>query len=68
MPKKLQQKKILLIVSISLAVGLLHFVTGETYPGPFQEFVNSYLIDILLPLSLYFLLCVPDLDKSLLRT
>jgi len=48
-------KKKVIIVSIQLAVGLLHFVTGPRYNGPFPEFVNGYLIDILLPFALYFL-------------
>jgi len=41
---------------IALTVGLLHFVTGESYRGPFPAFVNGYLIDILLPMVLYLLL------------
>ena len=45
-----------LITIIALAVGLMHFVTGESYRGPFPVFVNGYLIDILLPMTLYFLL------------
>ncbi len=48
--------KKLLITIIALAVGLLHFVTGENYRGPFPVFVNGYLIDILLPMTMYFLL------------
>ncbi len=51
-----QLKKKLLIVGISLFVGFLHFVTGPQYAGPFPVFVNSYLIDILLPYTLYMLL------------
>ena len=54
------------IVGIAISTGLLHFVTGPNYRGPFPEFVNGYLIDILLPLSLYFLLCL--VDVALLRT
>lgn len=50
MPKKS------LVTVIALAVGLLHFVTGESYRGPFPVFVNGYLIDILLPMALYLLL------------
>jgi len=53
--KQLLKKK-WLIVGISLFVGLLHFVTGPNYTGPFPVFVNSYLIDILLPFALYLLL------------
>jgi hypothetical protein len=41
---------------IALTVGLLHFVTGENYRGPFRAFVNGYLIDILLPMTLYLLI------------
>jgi hypothetical protein len=53
--------KKLLITLIALAVGLLHFVTGENYRGPFPIFVNGYLIDILLPMVLYFLLDLPEI-------
>jgi Protein of unknown function (DUF2809) len=45
-----------LVTVIALAVGLLHFVTGENYHGPFPAFVNGYLIDILLPMVLYLLM------------
>jgi hypothetical protein len=41
---------------IAMTVGLLHFVIGENYRGPFPAFVNGYLIDILLPMVLYLLL------------
>lgn len=44
------------ITGIALGVGALHFVTGENYGGPFPVFVNGYLIDILLPMTLYLLL------------
>lgn len=50
------KKSIYLIVAISLFVGLLHFVTGPGYQGPFKQFVHGYLIDLLLPLNLYLLL------------
>ena len=49
--------KIVLVVSINLLVAALHFLTGPGYTGPFPVFVNGYLIDILLPFALYFLLC-----------
>jgi hypothetical protein len=45
-----------LITITALTVGLLHFITGENYQGPFPVFVNGYLIDILLPMSMYLLL------------
>lgn len=43
--------KQVIITSIALIVGGLHFVTGEAYHGPFPVFVNGYLIDILLPMT-----------------
>jgi len=46
----------LLITLIALIVGALHFVTGENYQGPFPIFVNGYLIDILLPMTLFLLM------------
>ena len=52
--------KRVVVVVIAVAVGLLHFVTGASYRGPFPAFVNSYLIDILLPMSLYFLLSLTE--------
>jgi hypothetical protein len=45
-----------IITSIALVVGALHFVEGENYQGPFINFVNGYLIDILLPMTLYLLM------------
>lgn len=45
-----------IITAIALAVGALHFVTGEQYQGPFPVFVNGYLIDILLPMALFLLM------------
>ena len=35
---------------------MLHFVTGTQYSGPFPVFVNGYLIDILLPMTLVLLM------------
>jgi hypothetical protein len=52
--------KVALVVAIQVPVALLHFVTGPGYGGPWPAFVNGYLIDILLPLALYFLLCLND--------
>ncbi len=51
------QKRVL-VVSIQIVVWLLHFVTGQHYTGPYPVFVNGYLIDILLPFAVYFLLCL----------
>lgn len=59
------KKSTYLIVGISLFVGLLHFVTGPDYHGPFKNFVQGYLIDLLLPLNLYLLLQL-SLRKKLL--
>jgi len=55
---------IYLIVSICLLVGLLHFLVGPDYQGPFRNFMRGYLIDILLPFNLYLLLQI-SLRKSL---
>jgi hypothetical protein len=52
--KILTQKPI--VVGIALLVGMLHFVIGPRYRGPFRVFVNSYLIDILLPFAMFLLL------------
>ena len=49
-------KKKLTITAIALIVGALHFVTGRQYQGPFPIFVNGYLIDILLPMTLFLLM------------
>lgn len=48
--------KRLVITSLALAVGALHFITGENYQGPFPVFVNGYLTDILLPMVLFLLM------------
>lgn len=57
--------KKLTITGIALAVGALHFITGENYQGPFPVFVNSYLIDVLLPMALYLLLSL--FESKLIR-
>lgn len=46
----------IIITFIALTVGALHFITGERYQGPFPNFVNGYLIDILLPMTLFMLM------------
>lgn len=46
----------IIITFIALIVGALHLITGEDYHGPFPNFVNGYLIDILLPMVLFMLL------------
>lgn len=50
------KKSTYIIVSISIFVGLLHFVIGPDYQGIFKHFMRGYLIDILLPLNLYLLI------------
>ena len=44
------------ITLIALTVGALHFIKGQNYQGPFPIFVNGYLIDILLPMTMYLLM------------
>ncbi len=51
---------------IALAVGALHFVTGENYQGPFPIFVNSYMIDVLLPMVLVLLMGL--IENRLIRS
>ena len=46
----------LIITFLALSVAALHFLTGEGYRGPFQTFVNGYLIDVLLPMVLFLLM------------
>jgi hypothetical protein len=53
--------KKVVVLSIVIPTALLHFLTGSNYRGPYPAFVNGYLIDILLPLSFYFLLCLAEL-------
>jgi len=50
------KKSTYIIVSISIFVGLLHFVIGPDYQGIFKNFIRGYLIDILLPMNLYLLI------------
>lgn len=55
-----------IIVVIAVGVGLLHFLTGSGYRGPFPVFVNGYMIDILLPFAMYLVLGVAE--QSILRS
>jgi hypothetical protein len=48
--------KRIVITIIALGTAALHFITGGQYGGPFFVFVNSYLIDILLPMTLILLM------------
>ena len=58
--KETSQKK-LVIVSIAIIIGILHLFTGPNYKGPYPKFVHGYLMDILVPFSFYFLLCLPGI-------
>lgn len=58
--KQRNSKRTLLVVAIMIMIALLHLVTGTDYEGPFPTFVNGYLIDLVLPFGLYFLLCLTD--------
>jgi hypothetical protein len=49
------KKSTYIIVSISVFIGLLHFIIGPDYQGIFRNFIRGYLIDILLPMNLYLL-------------
>jgi hypothetical protein len=67
--RSLANRKVV-VVLIALIVGLLHFVTGPSYRGPFPAFVNGYLIDIVLPFAMYLLLGIaglPLLSSGLVR-
>ena len=48
----------LIVVIIAIIVGLLHFITGHSYTGPFPILVNGYMIDILLPFAMFLVLGV----------
>jgi len=58
--------KRVVIVSVVIPIALLHFFTGSNYRGPYPGFVNGYLLDILVPFTFYFLLCLSEF--SLLRS
>ena len=57
MSQSLVKRKVI-VVFIAVIVGLLHFLTGPKYRGPFPIFVNGYMIDILLPFAMYLVLGV----------
>jgi glycopeptide antibiotics resistance protein len=52
--------KMVLVVCLVVPIALLHFFTGSAYGGPWPEFVNGYLLDILVPFAFYFLLVLPE--------
>lgn len=63
-----QSKKTLVAVCIMVPIALLHFFTGPSYKGPYPEFVNGYLLDILVPFGFYFLLCPQDVVFPFFRS
>lgn len=54
------RRKSVVVVCIVVPIALLHFFTGSAYNGPWPELVNGYLLDILVPLAFYLLLCLPE--------
>jgi glycopeptide antibiotics resistance protein len=65
-----ENRKKILVAAILIPIALLHFVTGSRYQGPYPSFVNGYLLDILIPLGFYLLLClveVPILNSWLVK-
>jgi hypothetical protein len=65
MGQSLINRKVI-VVFIAAVVGLLHFLTGPRYRGPFPAFVNGYMIDILLPFAMYLVLGVAK--QTILRS
>ncbi len=60
----------IIVVTIAVMVGLLHFVTGPDYQGPARTFVNGYLIDILLPFAMFLVFGVANqtvINSALIR-
>jgi hypothetical protein len=53
------RRRALVVVSVVVPIAIVHFFTGSAYKGPLPEFVNGYLLDILVPLAFYLLLCLP---------
>jgi hypothetical protein len=54
------RRKTVVVVCLVVPIALLHFFTGSAYRGPWPEFVNGYLLDILVPFAFYFLLVLPE--------
>jgi len=50
----------IVVVFIAVIVGLLHFITGPDYGGPFPDFVNGYMIDLFLPFAMFLVLGVAE--------
>ena len=58
--------KKMVITAISVGTAALHFVKSENYRGPFALFVNGYMIDIVLPMTLVLLMGL--LQNKILRS
>jgi hypothetical protein len=50
-----------IVIFIAVIVGMLHFLTGSKYCGPFPAFVNGYMIDILVPFAMFLVLGIAEL-------
>ena len=48
--------KKIVITAIAVGTAALHFVKSENYRGPFALFMNGYMIDIILPMTLVLLM------------
>lgn len=57
------RRKRVVVVGIVVPIALLHFFTGSAYHGPWPELVNGYLMDVLVPLAFYLLLCLPEIPQ-----
>lgn len=55
-------RKIFVVIT-ALTVGAMHFIIGPDYQGPAKVFVRGYLIDVLLPFAVYFLIALPAFIK-----
>jgi glycopeptide antibiotics resistance protein len=54
------RNKMVVVACLVVPIALLHFFTGSAYTGPWPEFVNGYLLDILVPFAFYLLLILPE--------
>ena len=48
--------KKMVVTAIAIGTAALHFLKGENYRDPFALFVNGYMIDIILPMTLVLLM------------
>jgi hypothetical protein len=63
--KELKNYKKAFVVTLVVAVAILHFVIGPNYRGALRNFLTGYLIDIVLPFVLYFLFTLNINQKKL---